>query len=310
MHRAALPQLDGSLWLTDGGIETTLIFQEGLELPDFAAFHLLKAPQGEAALRRYFDTYAGLAQRFAAGLVLESPTWRASPDWGARLGYSASEMVSVNLRAIDLMREIRNRFPGRAVISGCIGPRGDGYDPGRKMSVKEAEAYHRLQVDAFAPSAADMASAITMNYAEEAAGIARAAQGAGMPVAISFTVETDGKLPTGQALSDAIRQVDDATGGYPAYYMVNCAHPTHFMDALSEGLRIRGVRANASRKSHQELNESPTLDAGDPAELGAMYAQMKRRLPALNVLGGCCGTDHRHVERIAAACAPLFRGWS
>lgn len=313
MHRAALPQLDGSLWLTDGGIETTLIFQEGLELPDFAAFHLLKALRGEAVLRAYFETYAKLAQRFGAGLVLESPTWRASADWGARLGYSAKDVMNVNLRAIDLMREIQQRFAGRAVISGCIGPRGDGYDPGRRMSLKEAEAYHRLQVEAFAPSAADMVTAITMNYVEEAVGITRAAQGAAMPVAISFTVETDGRLPTGQPLADAVMQVDDATGGYPAYYMINCAHPTHISSALTGGAwesRVKGLRANASRKSHAELNESPELDAGDPAELGRQYAELKRRLPALNVLGGCCGTDHRHIERIAAACAPLFRGWS
>jgi homocysteine S-methyltransferase len=313
MQRAALPQLDGSLWLTDGGIETTLIFLEGIELPDFAAFDLLKSPAGETALRRYFDRYAGIAQRFGAGLVLESPTWRASADWGARLGYSTREVTNANLRAIDLMCAVQRTFPGRAVISGCVGPRGDGYDPGRRMSVGEAEAYHRLQVEAFAPSAADLATAITMNYAEEAVGIARAAQRAGLPVAISFTVETDGRLPTGQPLADAVMQVDDATGGYPAYYMVNCAHPTHFDRVLKdEGplKRVRGVRANASRKSHAELNDSTALDAGDPAELGAQYAELKRRLPALNILGGCCGTDHRHVERIAAACAPLFRGWS
>jgi homocysteine S-methyltransferase len=313
MQRPALPQLDGSLWLTDGGIETTLIFLEGIDLPDFAAFDLLKSAEGEAALRKYFDRYAGIAQRFGAGLVLESPTWRASADWGARLGYGAREVTELNIRAIDLMRAVQWTFPGRAVISGCIGPRGDGYDPGRRMSAKEAEAYHRLQVDAFAPGAADMASAITMNYAEEAVGIARAAQRAGLPVAISFTVETDGRLPTGQPLADAIAQVDDATGGYPAYYMLNCAHPSHFDQIIKdEGVfgRLRGLRANASRKSHAELNESPTLDAGDPAELGAQYAELKRRLPSLNVLGGCCGTDHRHIERIAAACAPLFGGGS
>jgi S-methylmethionine-dependent homocysteine/selenocysteine methylase len=196
------------------------------------------------------------------------------------------------------------------VISGAIGPRGDGYSPERIMSEVEAEAYHAEQIDTFAGSAADMVCAITMNYAEEAVGIARAARRAGLPVALSFTVETDGALPTGQPLSEAIEAVDRATTGYPSYYGINCAHPDHLAPTLAEGGaftdRIRALRANASRMSHAELNESPTLDVGNPVELGQQYAELRRRLPRLNVLGGCCGTDHRHVESIAAACAPLF----
>jgi S-methylmethionine-dependent homocysteine/selenocysteine methylase len=312
-YRTALPQLDGSLFLTDGGIETTLIFHEGLELPDFAAFHLLKSEAGRAALRRYFQTYADLAERFGAGLILESATWRASRDWAAKLGYDAAALAEANREAVAMLEEIRDAFErsGRkAVISGAIGPRGDGYQPDRLMSEAEAEDYHGEQIGTFARTAADMVCAITMNYAEEAVGIARAARKAGIPVALSFTVETDGNLPTGQTLEDAIAQVERATAGHPSYYGVNCAHPDHFAPALAKGggvvSRIRGVRANASRMSHAELNESPTLDAGDPAELGRQYAELKRRLPQLNVMGGCCGTDHRHVEQIAAACAPLF----
>ncbi len=312
-YRNALPQLGGDLFLTDGGIETTLIFHEGLELPDFAAFHLLATPDGEAALRRYFLTYAALAARFDAGLILESATWRASADWGAKLGYGRGELAEANRSAIRMLEEIRDDHEGRgrkAVISGAIGPRGDGYQPERIMSEPEAEAYHREQIDTFAGTAADMVCAITMNYAEEAIGVARAAKQARMPVALSFTVETDGRLPTGQTLAAAIAQVDRATSRYPAYYMLNCAHPDHFEAVLTKGEpfaeRIRGIRANASRMSHAELNESPTLDVGNPAELGRQYADLKRRLPQLNVMGGCCGTDHRHVERIAEACAPLF----
>jgi S-methylmethionine-dependent homocysteine/selenocysteine methylase len=312
-YRSALPQLDGSFFLTDGGIETTLIFHEGLELPDFAAFHLLRTDEGAEALRKYFRSYAAIAERFGAGLILESATWRASADWGAKLGYSREELAEANREAIRLLEEIRAGFErsGRkAVISGAIGPRGDGYSPDRIMSEAEAEDYHGEEIDTFARSAADMVCAITMNYAEEAAGIARAARRAGLPVALSFTVETDGNLPTGQTLEDAIAQVERASAGYPSYYMINCAHPDHFAPALAKGgdfvERIRGLRANASRMSHAELNESPTLDVGDPAELGRQYAELKRRLPRLNVMGGCCGTDHRHVEQIAAACAPLF----
>lgn len=313
--RKTLPQLGGDFFLTDGGIETTLIFLEGQELPDFAAFHLLKTKNGEAALRKYFRTYAGLAQRFGAGLILESATWRASADWASKLGYSAKELADANRCAISLLEEIRAESKGKVgevVISGCVGPRGDGYNPGKKMTAKDAESYHASQIRVFEDSAADMVTAITMNYVEEAIGITKAAQKSGMPVAISFTVETDGKLPTGQTLRQAIEQVDAATSRYPAYYMINCAHPTHFEQSLEAGeswtRRLRGLRANASRKSHAELNESTELDAGNPVEFGAEHAQLKKRFSDLNVMGGCCGTDHRHVEQIAKACSPLFRG--
>ena len=311
-YRTSLPQLDGRLFLTDGGIETSLIFNDGLELQDFAAFDLLRRPGGEAALRKYFRAYAALAARYRTGLILESATWRASADWGARLGYDADGLAQVNRRAIALVERIRQELEAEgitAVISGCVGPRGDGYVPDRMMSAGAARDYHRAQIETFAGSAADMVSAITMNYAAEAIGVAQAAIDCDMPVAISFTVETDGRLPTGQPLRDAIEQVDGATRGYPAYYMLNCAHPDHFVRELkgTYTARIRGLRANASRKSHAELNESSALDVGNPQELGTQYADLKCSvLPTLNVVGGCCGTDHRHVEQIAAACAPLF----
>lgn len=313
-HRNVLPQLSGTLFLTDGGIETTLIFHEGLTLPDFAAFHLLQTPEGEAALRKYFRTYAEIAKRFGTGLILESATWRASADWGHKLGYTPTALATANRRAVHLLEELRREYEtGQTpvVISGCLGPRGDGYVPDHAMSAQEAEAYHREQIATFADSAVDMVSAITMNYVEEAVGIACAAQRADIPVAISFTVETDGKLPTGQTLKAAIEQVDNATSGYPGYYMINCAHPTHFDTVLVEGepwvKRIHGLRANASRMSHAQLNDATELDAGNAAELGQEYADLKKRLPQLNVMGGCCGTDHRHIEQIASACLPLFR---
>lgn len=313
-YRNALPQLGGGFFLTDGGIETTLIFHDGLELPDFAAFDLLKSAAGTAALRKYFRAYGAVARSFNTGLVLESATWRASADWAARLGYSREALAAANRKSIKLLEEIRGEFEtdrSQIVISGCVGPRGDGYSPASLMSVEEAENYHREQIEIFADSAADMVTAITVNYVEEAVGIAQAAEQAGMPVAISFTVETDGALPTGQTLHEAVEQVDAAISSYPCYYMINCAHPTHFEQMLSNAQpwveRIRGLRANASRQSHAELNESTELDVGDPIELGKQYARLKAtRLPRLNVMGGCCGTDHRHVEEIAKACAPLF----
>lgn len=313
-YRNALPQLRDELFLTDGGIETTLIYLDGLELPDFAAFDLLSTPRGTDALRAYFLKYAELAKRFRCGLVLESATWRASADWGARLGYSRDALRELNRKAIRLLEEIRAGYESAettVVISGCVGPRGDGYSPQDMMSEPDAEAYHRDQVQTFAETSADMVTAITMNYVEEAVGIARAARQACIPVAISFTVERDGKLATGQSLRAAIEKVDAVTSAYPAYYMINCAHPTHFAGILTPGeswtRRIRGLRANASSKSHAELNESSALDSGNPIELASQYAELKQRLSGLTVLGGCCGTDHRHVEQIATACVPMFK---
>jgi homocysteine S-methyltransferase len=313
-YRHALPQLGPEPFLTDGGIETTLIFQDRLDLPDFAAFLLLESEPGRAALRRYFTSYAQLAQRHHCGLVLESPTWRASADWGTRHGYSPDRLAAANRDAIALLVAVREEFAAPAtpiVISGCLGPRGDGYRPGQVMSEEEAAAYHAAQLQAFAATEADMAGAITMNYVEEAIGIARAAQQVALPVAISFTVETDGRLPTGQALPDAIAAVDAATGSYPAYYMLNCAHPSHFERVLGSGEawteRLHGLRANASRKSHAELDEATELDTGNADALAQDYLALVQRLPHLNVLGGCCGTDTRHIDAIATTCLPQFR---
>ena len=314
-YRSHLPQLSDQLFLADGGIETTLIFLEGLSLTDFAAFDLLKTAEGTASLRKYFRTYAEIAKRFGTGLILESATWRANRDWGTRLGYSPQALADSNRQAIRLLEEIRDESDTgeRAiVISGCVGPRGDGYVPDSAMSESDAETYHRDQIQTFAATAADMISAITMNYVAEAVGIVRAARAADMPVAIAFTVETDGRLPTGESLRSAMEEVDAKTDRYAAYFGINCAHPTHFEDAVAEvgdwiG-RLRMVRANASRKSHVELNESPELDPGNPDELGGQYARLMSRLPRLNVMGGCCGTDHRHITCIAEACVPLFQG--
>ena len=314
VYRDALPQLGGDLFVTDGGIETTLIFHDGLELPDFAAYALLDRPDGEAALLKYFRAYGAIARRFGVGLILESATWRASRDWAARLGHAPAELARLNRAAVRQLERLRSEIEEagtRTVISGCVGPRGDGYNPTSLMSIEAAESYHAEQIGVFADTAADLVTAITMNYVEEAIGITRAARRAGVPAVISFTVETDGRLPTGDTLPAAIERVDAETAAYPAYYMINCAHPTHFERVLDGtqpwAQRVRGLRANASRQSHAELNEATALDIGDPVELGREYAELKRRLPRLNVMGGCCGTDHRHVEQIAAACVPLFR---
>jgi S-methylmethionine-dependent homocysteine/selenocysteine methylase len=231
-HRTGLPQLEGDLFLTDGGIETTLIFHRGLELPAFAAFVLLKDAEGTDELRRYYAPYLELAREQGVGFVLESPTWRASPRWAAELGVGEQELDALNRKAIALMEELRAEADVPVVISGCVGPQGDGYSPATKLTAAEAEDYHSTQIATFADTAADLVTAITMTYADEAIGVSRAARAAGLPVAISFTVETDGRLPSGQGLGAAIDEVDDATEGAPAYYMINCAHPTHFEAVL------------------------------------------------------------------------------
>jgi S-methylmethionine-dependent homocysteine/selenocysteine methylase len=306
-YRDALPQLDGGLFLTDGGIETSLIFHHGLDLPAFAAFVLLADERGSEELRRYYRPYVALARDQGAGFVLESPTWRASPRWATELGYADDQLAALNRKAIALMEELRDEAAAEApvVISGCIGPQDDGYNPTTRLSADEAREYHSTQIATFADTAADMVTAMTLTYADEAAGLARAASDAGLPAVISFTVETDGRLPSGQGLGEAIEEVDAATGEAPAYYMINCAHPTHLESVLAAAepwtARVRALRANASSKSHAELDELEGLDAGDPVDLGARHAALRDKLPRVNVLGGCCGTDHRHVAEICRA---------
>lgn len=308
-YRTSLPQLKGGMFLTDGGLETTLIYHDGVELPYFAAFHLLRDAHGTEMLRNYFRRHAAIARANGTGFILESATWRASSDWGDKLGYSPEALDAANIKAIEMLQGLRAELETAAapmVVSGCIGPRGDGYDAGKVMTPEEAQAYHTRQLGVFAGAGADMATAITVTNVPEAIGVTRAAREAGLPVAISFTVETDGRLPTGDTLWDAVAAVDRATEAEPAYYMINCAHPTHFVGQLAAGEdwvgRIRGIRANASRCSHAELDRATELDAGDPVELGRMYRELRGRFRHINVLGGCCGTDHRHIEQICGQC--------
>ena len=287
-------------------METTLIFREGIDLPHFAAFVLLDDPEGLDALRSYYAAYAGIAAKHGVGIVLDTPTWRANADWGALLGYPPERLQDVNRRAVALLEEVRaeagNGDP--ILISGCIGPRGDGYSADALMGADEAQRYHEAQVRTFADSGVDLVSILTVTYPDEAVGVVRAAEAAGIPAVVSFTVETDGRLPDGTGLREAVEAVDGATAASAAYYMINCAHPSHFENVLDDGdwlERVRGLRANASRRSHAELDESEELDDGDPVELAADYVRLRSRFPTLNVVGGCCGTDERHIDAVAAS---------
>lgn len=303
-----LPHETSEIFLTDGGLETTLIYLDGIELPCFASFDLLKDEDGINCLKNYYRRYLDIAKSFDTGFILEGATWRANPDWIEKVGYSKNSIFQLNRKAVELMRDVSTEYENdirSMVISGCIGPRGDGYVADQTMTADEAQQYHAEQIAILGEAGVDVLSAMTMNYVEEAIGIARAAEEVELPVVISFTVETDGKLPTGMLLKDAVAKVENSVSQKPIYYMINCAHPTHFLEMLLPEKdeewtkRIRGVRSNASCKSHAELDASTELDRGDIALLGSTHHQLKTALPHLNVFGGCCGTDHEHVLEIA-----------
>jgi homocysteine S-methyltransferase len=290
-------------YVSDGGLETDLIFHHGVDLPEFAAYPLLRSEEGRAALRSYYDGYAAIAERAGAGLRLESPTWRANPDWGAVLGDDATALDDVNRAAIGFLREIAADWGDRIDdirVVGMVGPRGDGYAAGSASTPDEAAEYHAAQIASFAAAGVDEVEALTMTDANEALGVARAAAAAGTPAVLSFTVETDGRLPDGTPLGDAVTTVDREAP--PAYFMVNCAHPQHVQPALENAgswvERIRGVRSNASMLTHAELDEAETLDEGDLDVLVASHRTLEQHLPALEIVGGCCGTDARHVAAL------------
>ena len=303
--RRRLPQLEGGVFLTEGGLETELVFLHGIDLPDFASFPLVESADGSTLLHDYYESFVDIARRARTGLVFETPTWRASADWGARLGYSTEDLDRVNRRAVELVRRVAGEHPDvTVVVSGNLGPRGDGYQVAEVMTPEQAADYHRPQIASLSGAGADMIAALTITTVQEATGIVVAAREHDMPVAISFTVETDGRLPSGTGLADAIRAVDAASGGGPDYYMVNCAHPSHFVDVLAEPGpwdRLRGVRANASTMSHDELDAATELDDGDPHELAGSALALRELLPDLAVVGGCCGTDRRHIDALGAA---------
>lgn len=313
LYRNQLPQLSGGFFLTDAGLETDLIFNRKIEIREFAAHTLLADDTGRSALAEYLRGFLRLADECDAGLVLDSQTWKAHPHWAPDLGSSVAELEAVNRQAIKFIDSLRQEFRGNCrpiVLNGVIGPRGDAYSPEATVAADEAEMYHAQQIGWLADTRVDMLTALTFTSAAEAIGVVRAAQEVGLAVVVSFTVETDGHLPTGEALGDAIRSVDDATAGEAAYFMVNCAHPDHFFGELADtewGRRIRGLRCNASRLSHAELDGCAELDDGDPEELSAQYRTLLARMPWINVFGGCCGTDLRHVSRIAAAVEGRFR---
>jgi homocysteine S-methyltransferase len=309
-YRSCLPLLDPDrLFVASGGLETTLVFHEGIDLPHFASFTLLKDDAGVALIEQHYDRFCSLARYRETGALLDTPTWRANRDWGRKLGYLDSALEEVNRHAVDLLMRQRAKWQTpqtQVVIAGTLGPRGDGYQADTRMSVDDARDYHRIQIETFAATAADLVGGNTLTYIDEAIGMALAARACAMPIFLSFTVETDGRLPSGETLREAIERADEETDGYASFFMINCAHPTHFRSTLQAGgdwvQRIRGVRANASRRSHAELDQAVTLDDGDPVELGEQYKELKGLfLRRMSIVGGCCGTDVRHADQICQA---------
>mgnify|MGYP003700638789 CR=1 FL=1 len=300
--RASLPQQDGGTFIVHTGLETDLIFNHGVDLPGFASFPLLDNEPGRAHLRRACGEIVEVARNAGVGAILESATWMANRDRAAGVGYSAEALARINREAIELMEPLRHAAGIQVILSGNLGPRSDAYAPTEQMSADDAADYHSQQIAAFADTSADLVSGYTLAYVAEAIGMAKAAQKHDMPIVLSFTVETDGRLPTGDGVNQAIAAVEEATGGYPAYYMINCAHPDHFGSVLATAPpsdRLKGIVVNASRCSHAELDEAETLDDGDPVELGEQVAALQSQFPQITVIGGCCGTDARHLAEMA-----------
>ena len=305
--RPALPNETSRIFLTDGGTETWLIYKAGLDLPNFSSFHLLNDPAASKQIKSYYRAFADIAVEHGTAFIFDSLTYRASRDWGALLGFSEAALVEMNLMALDFYRGVAKEA-GLAgddvVISGCVGPKGDAYELNEALTADGAQDYHQRQVDTFKAGNADIVTALSLSSSQEAIGIVRAAQSAGLPSAISFLVEKDHCLQSGESLRAAIETVDQETDSAAAYFMINCAHPIDFGPALKSQewvTRIHGIRANASKAEHSFLNLLGQLDEGDPDELASEYASLRSQFPDMNVFGGCCGTDFSHVRKISSA---------
>lgn len=301
-----LPHQSEQRFLVYAGTGTDLIFNHGLELPGFASFPLLEKPETRAVLAEQMRALVQLSGEMGVGCILDAPTWMANADRAAPLGYDAEQLKAVNQDGVALMEEVRAEAARDDVlVSACIGPRHDPYADVLAMSVEQARQYHGPQLSALTETSVDLVTAYTFNRLHEAAGCVLAAKDLGMPIIMSLVVETDGCLADGTELVDAVNQIDAATEDYALFYMVNCAHPSHFAHALGNHPRLKGVVVNASSCSHAELDEAEELDEGDPRQLGLEIADIIRTNPSVCVFGGCCGTDMRHLRTMALEVADV-----
>jgi homocysteine S-methyltransferase len=299
------PQKAGRLYLTEGGTETELLYKYGFALPQFALFPLLDNPQAVSKMREMFQSYLDVAVRHKMCALMGGLDYRASPDWGALLGYSPQSLADANLRSIEFLRDIAREYASDIpdiVIEGLIGPRGDAYERNASITVDEAEDYHSVQLETLKRANVDLALAITFNNVPESIGVARAAVKIGVPLAISLTLDGTSKLSSGPRLGEAITTIDRETDHAPEFYLVNCSHPVEYESAIEpDGWidRVRGVRPNASRMEKMALCQIGHLEDGDPVELGKLCGDLARRYPHMDIWGGCCGTWDRHLDEIA-----------
>lgn len=306
--KTKIPATGGRTFLTEGGIETHMQYKKGYELKHFCLFDLMNNSQAIADLRAYHVRIIEVALKHKVGAVLDGVHYRSSRDWGELLGYSPAGLADIVVQGIEFYRDLAREFEtddSPMPVSGVVGPRGDAYAVGRTMTVHEAEDYHAEQIATMKKAGADFITALTFSQVDEAIGLVRAAQGLDIPVVVSFTLGSDGKLKTGPGIGNAIQAIDTATDDGPAYYMINCTHPVDFAPAFDDPgdwtQRLAGIRPNASSLDHGMLCQLGHLEEGDPDELAQQMAEMANRFPHLSVWGGCCGTDYHHIDKIASA---------
>lgn len=292
--------------ITDGGLETTLIYKYNIELPYFSCINLLKTDSGRNIIYNCLLNYVNISEKYNVNIIIETPTWRCSKKWSKLLNCENSDIEKINREAVNIVKSIKKNNK-KIIISGNIGPIDDGYVISNKLTIEELKEYHSEQIYILANENVDIISAFTINYVEEAIGITLVCKDINIPLVISFTLNIDGKLPSGMTLEDSIKYIDKYTNYYPMYYMINCAHPKHFISLFKDNnsdwiKRIKGIRSNASDKSHEELNNSKKLDIGNIVELSNYCKNIRKENKHINIFGGCCGTDENHVEEILIKC--------
>lgn len=299
-------QQEGVLYLSEGGQETEIMYKFGHDLPEFAMFTLLDNPSAMAEVRGMYQRYLDVAARHGFAVLMGGLDYRASPDWAGKLGYSASALSDAQLRAIEFLREVSRPYHSllpEIRYVGIVGPRGDAYELNLTITAAEAEDYHSVQVDTLRKAKVDLVSAMTINSVEEAIGISRAAHAAGLPLSLSFTLDSTSRLKSGPSIREAIEEVDAQTGiARPDFYGINCSHPVEFEPALEPGdwiLRVRSLRPNAAKMDKSSLCTLGHLEEGDPCELGGEMGELARRYPHIDIWGGCCGTWEMHLDEIA-----------
>lgn len=301
----------GVRYLTEGGQETELMYKHGHELPEFAMYPLLDDARAVADLTTMYERYLEVAAEQGMVALMGGLDYRASPDWAAKLGISPEGLEDFQLRCIGFLRDVARPFAGQVpeiLFAGIVGPRGDAYGREHTMGADEAEDYHSVQLRTLREAGVDLVSAMTFNSVPEAVGLARAAAAAGLPLSLSFVVDTSGRLRTGPTLRKAIEAVDEQAGdARPDFFGINCAHPLEFEPALYPAgdwlRRLRSLRPNASAADKISLCQIGHLEAGDPGELGRQMGALAGRLPHVDVWGGCCGTWDDHLRAIATGCA-------